>query len=144
VSARARLPVPKAGDILQCRFPETIRGKPGPKVRPGLVIEVEEYLQEDTACVVRIAYGISQEVEQRYPGEFTVRAADLTAGLDKDTKFDVGKTVRLPFNDDWFAPAPSRRFGDYPKRGILNLQDLKLKRALQAAIREAREAGRLS
>jgi hypothetical protein len=33
-----------------------------------------------------------------------------------------------------------RRFGDHPKRGILNLR---LKNALQAAILEARDAGRL-
>jgi hypothetical protein len=106
-------------------------------------MEVEDSPGEGVACVVRIAYGTSQNVERRYAGEFTVRAKDLKAGLDKDTKFDVGNTVRLPFDDDWFAPAPSRRFGEHPKRGILDLRDLKLKRALQAAITEARAAGRL-
>ncbi len=67
----------------------------------------------------------------------------MHAGLDKDTKFDLGNTVRLPFDTAWFAPSPNRRFGEYPKRGTLNLREPKLKRALQAAILEAKEAGRL-
>jgi len=77
------------------------------------------------------------------PGEFTVRATDPKAGLDRDTKFDLCNTVRLPFDSEWFAPSPNRRFGNHPKRGVLNLQDHKLKRTLQSAILEAKEAGRL-
>jgi len=50
--------------------------------------------------------------------------------------------VRLPFDTAWFAPSLNRRLGDHPKRGILNLKDEKLKRALQAAVLEAKEAGR--
>jgi len=72
-----------------------------------------------------------------------VRATDPKAGLDRDTKFDLGKSVRLPFDREWFAPSPNGCFGDHPKRGILNLKGEKLKRALQAAILEARKAGRL-
>jgi hypothetical protein len=68
---------------------------------------------------------------------------DPKAGLDRDTKFDLGNTVRLPFDTDWFAPSPNRRFGDHPKRGTLSLKDPKRRRALQAAILEANEAGRL-
>lgn len=136
-------PRPKAGDIVQCRFPEGKLGTPGPKDRPALVIEVEEDPADESAWIVRIAYGTSQDVERCYPGEFTVRATDPKTGLDRHTKFDLGNTVRLPFNTDWFAPSPSRRFGNHPKRGILNLKDDKLKRALQAAILEAKKAGRL-
>lgn len=143
MSARPWAPRPKAGDIVQCRFPESRLETAGPKDRPGLVIEVEADPEDDPASIVRVAYGTSQDVEQRYPGELTVRANDPKAGLDRDTKFDLGNTTRLPFDTEWFAPSPNRRFGDHPKRGILNLQDLKLKRALQAAILEAKEAGRL-
>jgi hypothetical protein len=64
-------------------------------------------------------------------------------GLDRDTKFDLGNTARLPFDTDWSTPSPNRRFGDHAKQGILNLKDERLRRALQAAILEAREAGRL-
>jgi hypothetical protein len=143
VSARPWAPKPKAGDIVQCRFPESKVGTPGPKDRPGLVVEVEESPEDESASIVRVAYGTSQDVEHRYAGEFTVRATDAKAGLDRDTKFDLGNTVRLSFDAEWFAPSPNRRFGDHPKRGILNLKDEKLKRALQAAILEAKEAGRL-
>ncbi|MFN0313648.1 MAG: type II toxin-antitoxin system PemK/MazF family toxin [Burkholderiales bacterium] len=135
--------MPKAGDIVQCRFPQGASNKPGPKDRPGLVIEVEEDPEDARGCIVRIAYGTSQDTEQRYPGEITIRATDPKAGLSKDTKFDLGNTIRLPFNSQWFATAPSRPFGDHPKRGVLNLQDLNLKRMLQAAIAEAKEARRL-
>jgi len=142
MTARPWAPRPTAGDIVQCRFPEDKLGAPGPKDRPALVVEVEDP-EDGSASIVQVAYGTSQEVEQRYPGEFTIRAVDPKAGLDRDTKFDLGNTVRLPFDTDWFAPSPSRRFGEHPKRGSLNLRDYKLKRALQAALLEAKEAGRL-
>ena len=86
---------------------------------------------------------LSAGVEQRYAGELTIRATDPKAGLDRDPKFDLGNTVRLSFDTEWFAPSPNRRFGEHPKRGVLNLKDQKLKRALQAAIVEAKDAGRL-
>ena len=143
MSTRPWAPRPKAGDIVQCRFPEGKVGTPSPKDRPALVIEVEEDSDGESASIVRVAYGTSQDIAQRYPGEFTVRATDPKAGLDRDTKFDLGNTVRLPFDSEWFAPSPNRRFGNHPKRGVLNLQDDKLKRALQSAILEAKEAGRL-
>jgi hypothetical protein len=143
MTARPWAPRPKAGDIVQCRFPEGKAAPPGPKDRPALIVEVEADPENDAASIAKVAYGTSQDVEQRYPGEFTVRATDPKAGLDRDTKFDLGNTVRLPFDTDWFAPSPNRRFGDHPKRGTLNLKDPKHKRALQAAILEAKEAGRL-
>jgi hypothetical protein len=141
--ARPWAPRPQAGDIVQCRFPEGKVGIPGPKDRPALVVEVEDGPEEAAAAIVRIAFGTSQGVEQRYLGEFTIRATDANAGLGRDTKFDLGNTVRLAFDSEWFAPSTNRRFGEHPKRGMLNLKDVKLKRALQAAIIEARDAGRL-
>jgi len=143
MTARPWAPRPKAGDIVQCRFPEGKVGIPGPKNRPALVVEVEEDPKDQSASIVRVAYGTSQDVEQRYPGEFTIRATDPKAGLGRDTKFDLGNTMRLSFDSDWFTPSPNRRFGEHPKRGTLNLADQKLKRALQAAILEAKDAGRL-
>ena len=107
------------------------------------MVQVEEDPEDESASIVRAAYGTSQDVEQRYPGEITIRATDPKAGLDRDTKFDLGNTVRLSFDTEWFAPSPNQRFGEHPKRGTLNLKDQKLKRALQAAILEAKDAGRL-
>lgn len=143
MTARPWAPRPKAGDIVQCRFPEREVGIPGPKDRPALVVEVEKNPEGESASIVRVAYGTSQDVAQRYPGEFTIRATDPKAGLDRDTKFDLGNTMRLSFDSEWFTPSPNRRFGEHPKRGTLNLADQKLKRALQAAIIEAKDAGRL-
>jgi mRNA-degrading endonuclease toxin of MazEF toxin-antitoxin module len=143
MTPRPWAPRPKAGDIVECRFPESEVGTPGPKDRPALVVQVEQDPEDESASIVRVAYGTSQDVEQRYPGEITIRATDPKAGLDRDTKFDLANTVRLSFDTGWFAPSPNRRFGEHPKRGILNLKDQKLKRALQAAILEAKDAGRL-
>jgi len=136
MTARPWAPRPKAGDIVQCRFPETKFATPGPKNRPA-------HLSSKSRGTGGPAYGTSQHVEQRYPGELTIRATDSKAGLHRDTKFDLGNSVRLPFDTEWFAASPTRRFGNHPKRGTLNLKDQTLKRALQAAILEAKEAGRL-
>jgi hypothetical protein len=54
----------KAGDIVQCRFPEDKLGARGPKDRPALVVEVEEDSEDETVSIVRVAYGTSQEVEK--------------------------------------------------------------------------------
>lgn len=143
MTARPWAPRPRAGDIVQCRFPKSEGRIPGPKDRPVLIVEVEEDPEDESASIVRVAYGTSQDIEQRYPGEFTIRATDPKAGLGQDTKFDLGNTVRLSFDSEWFARSPNRRFGEHPKRGTLNLKDQKLKRALQAAILEAKNAGRL-
>ena len=143
MTPRPWAPRPRAGDIVQCRFPESELGTPGPKDRPALAVQVEADPEDDAASIVRVAYGTSQDVEQRFPGEFTVRTTDAKAGLDRDTKFDLGNTVRLPFDTEWFAPSPNRRYGEHPKRGALDVKDQSLKRALQAAILEARAAGRL-
>ena len=142
MSARPWRPWAAAGDIVQCRFPEGKAGIPGPKDRPALVLEVEEDPENSEDCIVRVAYGTSQGISRRFPGEFTVASNDPSAGLDRDTKFDLGNSVRLRFDDDWFAAAPARR-PKHPKRGALDIRNPKIKRALQAAIIEARAAGRL-
>jgi len=143
VTAPRWAPPPKAGDIVQCRFPEGKAGKPGPKDRPAPVLQVEENPEDPLGVIVQVAFGTSQNVDQRYPGELTISAADPKHGLSRDTKFDLGNTVRLLFDAEWFAPSPNCRFGEHPKRGALNLRDQKVKRALQAAIVEAKTAGRL-
>ena len=135
---------PKAGDIVQCRFPQDMVRQPGPKERPALVIEVEEYELPDGAVdvFVTVAYGTSEGVDDRHPGELKIESSDPHAGLSLDTKFDIGNRVKLPFDDEWFAPSPNKRFGDHPKRGILNIADDALKRRLSSAIAELKKAAR--
>jgi hypothetical protein len=137
-------PSPKAGDIVQCRFPQDKIRQPGPKERPALVIDVEEYqlVNGSTEVFVTVAYGTSENVDNCHPGELTIKSSDLHAGLSLDTKFDIGNRVKLPFNDEWFAPSPNQRFGVHPKRGKLNLEDNNLKRRLSSAIAELKSASR--
>jgi hypothetical protein len=135
---------PKAGDIVQCRFPQDKIRQPGPKERPALVIDVEEYeLPDDSIEVfVTVAYGTSENVDDCHPGEIKIESSDPQAGLSLDTKFDIGNGVKLPFDDEWFAPSPNKRFGNHPKRGKLNLDDDNLKRRLSSAISELKKAAR--
>lgn len=135
---------PKAGDIVQCRFPQDKIRQPGPKERPALVIEVEEYELSDgsTEVFVTVAYGTSQDVDDCHPGELKIESSDAHSGLSLDTKFDIGNRVKLPFDDEWFAPSPGGRFGDHPKRGVLNIADNTLKRRLSSAVAELKKVGR--
>jgi len=135
---------PKAGDIVQCRFPQDKVRQPGPKERPALVTEVEEYELPGgaTEVFVTVAYGTSEDVDNRHPGELKIESSDPHAGLSLDTKFDIGNRVKLPFDDEWFAASPNKRFGDHPKRGMLNTADDTLKRRLSSAIAELKQAKR--
>jgi hypothetical protein len=114
MTTRPWAPRPNAGDVVQCRFPEHKVGTPGPKDRPALVIEVEEDPEDEAASIVRVAYETSQDVERRHPGELTVRATDPKAGLERDTKFDLG----YPAPDRPCEPgARSRGDADHLARG---------------------------
>ena len=119
---------PKAGDIVQCRFPQDKVRRPGPKERPALVIEVEEYELPDGSIevFVTVAYGTSEGVDNCHPGELKIDSGDPHAGLSLDTKFDIGNRVKLPFDDEWFAPSA----------------DANLKRRLSSAVTELKQAAR--
>ena len=132
-------PSPGAGDIVECRFPEKEVPGPGPKERPALVLHAERF--PDRSSHVVVAYGTSQDVDHCHPGEFTLRASEPGAGLTRDTKFDLRRAVKLPFDDTWFRVAPGKPFGEHPKRGRLNLEKPAIKRKFQAAVIEARAAG---
>jgi mRNA-degrading endonuclease toxin of MazEF toxin-antitoxin module len=133
-SPRAWQPWPEAGDIVECRFPHEV-GVPGPKERPALVLQVEENDDDPSCCVVVVAYATSQKIDQVYAGEFVLPGSAIN-GLPKTTKFDLVNRHALLFNDVWFAPAAKTR-PHHPKRGRLDLNDLTLKRKLQATINEA-------
>lgn len=112
------VPLPKAGDIVWCRFPQTL-GTPGPKPRPALVIAIS---QNDHA--VLIAYGTSQKTNRIYPGEFLLDKSDagfLDSGLSVATKFDLNNRVKVPFDSDWFSPNPAMAPNTpLPKLGVLH------------------------
>lgn len=113
-------PLPEAGDIVWAKFPnvETL-GTPGPKPRPALVLFISD---EDHA--IQVAYGTSQRTDRLYRGEFVLDPNDQgfsTSGLCVRTKFDLKRLVTLPFDSDWFAPAPGIvSQSPLPKMGALH------------------------
>ncbi len=128
---------PRMGDIVQCRFPDFLRGEfsiqTSVKIRPCMVVGVEEFASG------QVAYGSSQvqdhdRVDGVQPGEILIPAADTKTGLKSDTKFSMRKVLTLPFSTDHFAPAEGGRFGVYPKRGQVDLKKPEYRRALDSAI----------
>jgi hypothetical protein len=114
-------PAPSPGDIVWCRFPQNKLSAPGPKARPALVLRVGEHSGHPVA---EVAYGTSQRVDRLYSGEFAITLADQAAyeaaGLSEPTKFNLGATFELDFNDQWFAVPPGAPHGQTPRLGVLH------------------------
>ena len=112
---------PRTGDIVWCRFPQGRIPGPGPKSRPALVLRVGEVSDHPAAVV---AYGTSQKVDRLYAGEFSILPSDNEAyaasGLGYPTKFNLGETFELDYNDIWFGVPPGAPCGQTPKLGMLH------------------------
>lgn len=96
-------PLPAPGDIVYCWFPQA-SGEPGPKPRPALVIATSPTTHE-----VKVCFGTSKKTDKLYPGEFVIPKGDVgfpLSGLSYTTKFDMTRSEKLPFDDDWFKVAP--------------------------------------
>ncbi|MCE9640387.1 MAG: hypothetical protein K8S22_09620 [Betaproteobacteria bacterium] len=130
---------PQPGDIVWCRFPRKGIPVPGPKSRPALVLAVGETLGHP---VVRVAYGTSQKTDQLYAGEFAILPALVDAfaesGLSYPTKFDLGTTFELDYNDIWFGVPPHAPYGQIPKLGILHPNLLRRAAAAARAVGKKR------
>lgn len=130
---------PKPGDIVYCYFPQVGIPKPGPKPRPAVVLQVGTV---DETPYVRVAYGTSRKTTELNSGEFLISPDDATAftlsGLAYATKFDLGKTYELPFNDVWFRVPPMPTYGQSPKLGVLHPS---LMKRAEAAFRSAKPQG---
>jgi len=129
-------PEPTAGDIAWCHFPDNIH--PKPKARPGLIISTNE--DEEGKFFVTIAYGTSQKTDRLYRGEFRITKGDhpaayASAGLSYDTKFDLSKSLELPYNDDYFSVPPLAPNGQIPKLGTLHPSMVRIAAAAFAATR---------
>ena len=76
------------------------------------------------APAVEVIYGTSQKLATLYPGEFAITPADggayALSGLSYPTKFNTQRSVFLPYNDVWFAPAPEAPYGQTPELGVLH------------------------
>jgi len=86
-----------------------------------LVLRVGE---TDGNPVVEVAYGTSQNVNALYAGEFAISPSDKdayeAAGLSYPTKFNLGDSFELDFNDEWFSVPPGAPYGQIPKLGVLH------------------------
>lgn len=113
---------PLAGDIVWCYFPADLTNSPAQKPRPALILSV--YREPPAEIGVLVAYGTSQKVTELYTGEFIITRADgeafRAAGLSFDTKFNLGRRVKLPFNDEYFDIPPGAPHGQQPKLGVLH------------------------
>lgn len=125
---------PSPGDIVWCRFPQRELSGPGPKSRPALVLRVGE---AQGSPVVEVAYGTSRKVDELYAGEFAIRPSDgpayESAGLSFPTKFNLGRTFELDFNDVWFVIPSGAPCGQTPKLGILHPSLVRRARAARDA-----------
>ena len=115
-------PVPEAGEIVWCHFPENKGIEPGPKPRPALIVKVFD--DRAPHFIVLVAYGTSQKTDQLRSGEFLIAdheiAAYQLAGLSYSTKFSFHSTVELPYSSEWFKVPPSAPNGQTPKLGVLH------------------------
>lgn len=115
-------PLPLAGDIVWCHFPQDLTVTPADKPRPGLILEV--FSDHAPQYAVLVAYGTSQKVNQLVSGEFAITAQDrsalMIAGLSYPTKFNLKQRVELPYVETYFQVPPGAPFGQIPKLGTLH------------------------
>jgi len=82
-----------------------------------------------------VVYGTTQRTDRLYPGEFLVPVSfSDTTGLAYDTKFDVGRSVLLPYSDEYFSVPPQAPFGQVPKMGMLHPNLVRFYTAAQAEL----------
>lgn len=82
-------------------------GRPGPKPRPAIVRMVFINTQTSRASI-EVAFGTSKKTDKLYRGEILVASPSGmdNAGLDLPTKFDIGRTARLPWAHKFFSIKP--------------------------------------
>ncbi|MFJ5356486.1 hypothetical protein [Pectobacterium sp. CHL-2024] len=112
--------LPFLGDIVWCFFPETM-GNLTPKPRPAIVTGISKSNHE-----ILVAFGTSKKTDKLYPGEFLIARADgeelfAMSGLSYDTKFDLSRTMILPFTTEFFSKAPKKNNVPFPKLGSVHI-----------------------
>jgi len=78
-------------------------------------------------------------VEPLHAGEFAITPADETAyeasGLSYPTKFNLGETYELDYDDEWFAVPAGAPYGQTPRLGVLHPSLVRRARAAYDAAR---------
>lgn len=99
--------LPAPYEIVWCRFPEDLFApKPGPKARPALVRAAA--VLDDGTGDVEVVYGTSTLKLDSRPYDLIIsKMSEMNAcGLYRATRFDLDKSVWLPWNTDWFEIRP--------------------------------------
>ena len=93
--------------------------------------------EKDNHPVVIVAYGTSQKIDDLRAGEFAILPANAAgytaAGLSYPTKFNLGRTFELDYNDVWFSVSPGAPQRQTPKLGVLHAGVMRGAQAAYAA-----------
>lgn len=118
--------LPAPYDIVWCRFPfHPELDKPGPYPRPALVRNAA--LMDDDTAEVEVVYGTTKlKLTSRHFDFVVSKASEMDAcGLYRATRFDLDKSIWLPWTTDWFEVRhdyASPIIGSLTQEGIKMLQ----------------------
>jgi hypothetical protein len=97
-------------------------------------------ISEGGKRAVRVAYGTSKNVNEKFRGEFEITPDDGIAfalsGLSLPTKFNLRKWFFLEYTDRWFRVPANPRHGQTPKLGTLHSSLMRRAEAAYAAAAE--------
>ena len=104
--------LPAPYDIVWCRFPShEDLGNPGPKPRPGIVLNIavhENGGEGDGEGEAQVIFGTTNlKMAQRRRDFYVTNLAEMDqCSLDKATRFDLDKIGWLPWAEEWFDVLP--------------------------------------
>ena len=104
------LPAPL--DIVLCRFPQSLNlQEPGPKNRPGLIVQTA-ISEQGFKPEVRVVYGTSVLKRDRRPNDlFVLNYQEMyEAGLHQATRFDLDQILWLPWAEEFFVTPNVRNY----------------------------------
>lgn len=126
--------IPKPLSIVWCKFPlEESPKKPGPKSRPALVRLIMTSKCK-TKAAVEVTYGTSRIREAEFPYDLVIQnfASIEACGLPRATRFQLDKTILLPWNDTFFECRDGFKtpvIGQLDQLAVMQLEAIKAKRA---------------
>lgn len=127
------LTIPRSLDFVWCKFPlEELPKAPGPKFRPALVRAIK-LSPDQTMAAVEVTFGTSKlkDGEGRLDLIIQNSASLDECGLPCATRFDLDKTIWLPWASEYFEPRDGYRspvIGSLDQMSRTQLEVLKIQR----------------
>lgn len=124
---------PRPLDIVWCCFPTAEAPKsPGPKPRPALV-RAFALNKDKTRALIEVTYGTTKLKDR--PFDLHVQNSERIdhCGLERATRFDLDRTLFLPWCAEYFRPAAGRTqviLGHLDKSSKMQLEALKVARRI--------------